>query len=104
MNTTLTLKSVIGSALLAGGLTLASLGPGAGNARALTGPYQWCPGQPLPATGMIWDMNVCHTYYKVGYGQGNVANDFGGPPGVPSIWDGDNPPAPTVFPCTPLCP
>src|SRR5205085_6958772 len=73
MNTTHTLNRIIAGALLSGGLGLAGLGLGAGTAQAVTGPYQWCPGQPLPATGLVWDMNRCHTYYKVGYGQGNVA-------------------------------
>jgi hypothetical protein len=55
------------------------------------GPCRWCPGQPLPPTGnhvtnpVIWDNNICHTYYYVYFGQGNVAQN---------IWDGDNPPPP----------
>ena len=53
-------------------------------------PHHWCPGQlPLPATGnhitdpLNWDWNVCHTYYFLWEGMGNVSN---------MIWDGDNPP------------
>ena len=80
--------------LVSGGLCLAGLGLGAGTAQAQTppgGPYQWCPGQELPRTGnqrvnpVIWDMNVCHTYWYVYHGQGNAAQN---------LWDGDNPPAP----------
>jgi hypothetical protein len=44
-------------------------------------------------------MNVCHTWYFVAYGQGNVANNYGAPPGVPNVWDGDNPPAPPPPQC-----
>jgi hypothetical protein len=32
---------------------------------------------------VVWDWNICHTYWYVYPGQGNVAN---------LIWDGDNPP------------
>lgn len=54
------------------------------------GPRQWCPGQSLWITGnhvtnpVIWDNNICHTYYIVDFGQGNVAQN---------IWDGPDPPA-----------
>jgi hypothetical protein len=52
-------------------------------------PHRWCPGQSLWITGnhvnnpVIWDNNVCHTYYIVNFGMGNVAQN---------IWDGPNPP------------
>ncbi|WP_083405806.1 hypothetical protein [Mycolicibacterium rutilum] len=67
---------------------------GAGSAGAQTppgGPYTWCPGDPPVATGnirvnpVVWDNNICHSYYYVYHGQGNVAQN---------IWDGPNPPAP----------
>jgi hypothetical protein len=52
--------------------------------------HHWCPGeQPVPVTGnhitdpLNWDWNVCHTYYFLWPGMGNVSN---------MIWDGDNPP------------
>lgn len=79
------------TALVAGGLGVAGLGLSAGTANADGGPHRWCPGEPLPSTGnhvtnpVIWDNNICHTYYYVYFGQGNVAQN---------IWDGDNPPAP----------
>ena len=31
-------------------------------------PDQWCTGQHLPETDVVWDMNVCHTWYWVDYG------------------------------------
>lgn len=34
--------------------------------------YQWCPGQAVPLSEIRWDMNVCHTYYIVPSGTGNV--------------------------------
>jgi hypothetical protein len=89
--------------LLAGGLGVATLGVTGGTAEARPGPVpldgcsygqgpcHWCPGQPLPPTGnhvtnpVIWDNNICHAYYYVYFGQGNVAQN---------IWDGENPPAP----------
>jgi len=79
------------TALVAGGMGMAALGLTAATAHADGGPHRWCPGEPLPPTGnhvtnpVIWDNNVCHTYYYVYFGQGNVAQN---------IWDGDNPPPP----------
>ena len=56
--------------VLSGGLGLAGLGLGAGAAQAYNyGPFQWCPGQPMPNdpprsdADLVWDMGVCHTYY-----------------------------------------
>lgn len=66
-------------------------------------PRHWCPGQqPVPTTGnhitdpIRWDWNVCHTYYYVWPGMGNVSN---------VIWDGDNPPPkPPPPPALNFCP
>jgi hypothetical protein len=97
--------------LVSGGLGLAALGPGAGTADALpNGPYTWCPGQPRnthmppggnpgpapPGPSVGWDWSVCHTFWVVSWGQGNVD----GPDR--SIWDGDNPPPPLPRPWSPL--
>jgi len=99
MNTSHNLKRIIARALLSGGIAVAGLGLGAGTAQADNsyGPHRWCPGQPMEwptgPPGVAWDMSVCHTWWAVGYGQGNVASNYGPtPPGVPSIWDGDDPP------------
>ena len=35
-------------------------------------PHSWCPGQGLPFRGIEWNMGVCHTWYIVPFGQGNV--------------------------------
>jgi hypothetical protein len=35
-------------------------------------PHSWCPGQALPFQNLQWDMSVCHTWYIVPFGQGNV--------------------------------
>jgi hypothetical protein len=92
--------------LVSGGLGLAGLS--AGTARAedwcspaamangvCYGPNQWCPGDSLfhltqnHVTNPInWDMGVCHTYYYVPWGQGNVGQN---------IWEGANPPPPDTL-------
>ncbi len=72
------------------------------------GPCRWCPGDPPVQTGNLrvnpvrWDANVCHTYWYVQPGQGNVANN---------IFEGDSPPAPpppppglNFCPIPPWCP
>ena len=100
MITTHTLVRIVAGALLSGGLAAVSLGLAAGTAQAQEGPFTWCPGQPRnthnpgpnggpgsPGPAIEWDWSVCHTWWIVGWGQGNV----GGPDR--SIWDGDNPPA-----------
>lgn len=107
MSTASKFTCVLGGALLSSGIAVMGLGLAAG-AQADTGPAplrpaplplddngwgpakQWCPGDELPATGNHvtdpfrgWDMTVCHTYYYLWPGMGNVSN---------MIWDGDNPP------------
>jgi hypothetical protein len=67
------------------------------------GPYRWCPGddrtggpgRPFFMNPPNWDWSVCHTYYVVQAGKGNVA---------PGIWDGDNPPLPPPGPPPPWAP
>jgi hypothetical protein len=91
--------------VMSGGLGLAVLGLGESIAQAAdpTGPYNWCPGDdpgggpggPFNSPGPPnWDWGICHTWYSVNYGQGNVS---------PTIWDGPNPPADNrgpVGPCS----
>ena len=56
-----------------------------------SGPCHWCPGDPPVQTGnlrvnpVVWDTNVCHTYWYVYHGQGNVAQN---------IFEGEFPPPP----------
>src|ERR1700757_3428387 len=83
--------------LVSGGLGMAGLVLAAGTAQAnpgfaqspcpfpaVRGPYQWCPGDHLPETDVVWDMSVCHTWYWVAYGfQGNVGQ---------FVYEGDTPP------------
>ncbi|MFN8071118.1 MAG: hypothetical protein U0R66_04825 [Mycobacterium sp.] len=55
------------------------------------GPCRWCPGDPPVQTGnhvtnpVVWDETVCHTYWYVYFGQGNVAQN---------IFEGETPPPP----------
>ena len=95
------------SLLVSGGLGLAGLGLAVGTAHAgpVGGPYRWCPGQSMewptgPAGQVDLDMNVCHTWWTVGYRQGNVPKNYGDH-GPSNIWDGDNPPAPPPPECGP---
>lgn len=60
----------------------------------------------------VWDMNACHTWYRVTYGFGNVVKVYDDLPGAPNlngsdVWEGDNPPGsnPTGINCGPFfCP
>ncbi len=67
------------------------------------GPCRWCPGDPPVQTGnvkvnpVVWDNNVCHTYWYVTPGQGNVANNIfegAAPPPPPPAAPGFTPPIP----------
>src|SRR5690242_6140241 len=106
-------KRALGGVLLAGSLAVVVLSLTAGTAEANNQvPYQWCPGQDMafsPQTGStgpghnydgMWDMNICHTWYFVDYGMGNVPTKLPPPPGS-NVWDGDNPPPSTR--CYPWC-
>jgi hypothetical protein len=64
--------------------------------------HHWCPGEEPVTTGnhitdpLNWDWNVCHTYYYVWPGMGNVSS---------LIWDGENPPPkPPPAPALNFCP
>src|ERR1035441_5443726 len=98
MKTTPKAKLIVAAALLSCVGTFAALGFGAGTALADPdpnyGPHQWCPGQPMtwpnyPATTLNWDSNICHTWYNVGYGLGNVPVAGGRPS---PLWAGGKPP------------
>jgi hypothetical protein len=86
------------SGLVTGGLAAAALGLGAGTASA-GGPYTWCPGMSMagtnmdthtggPGLGVDWDMTVCHKWWAVNVGMGNVSRN---------IWEGDPPQPPEAF-------
>ncbi len=107
MKTTHNMTRILVGALLSGGVALAGAwAPGIAHANG--GPYTWCPGQSMdwptgPNTttlGMhaqyVWDMNVCHTWYKVTYGYGNVPRIVNGASTLQgsNTWDGDDPPPP----------
>ncbi|HEV7419759.1 MAG TPA: hypothetical protein VGO30_07930 [Mycobacterium sp.] len=99
---------------ISGGLALAGLGLAAGTAQAdpfAAQPHSWCPGQALPFNNIQWDMGVCHTWYTVPFGQGNVRMvDLHGNP-LDSFISADlpapiltpPPPPPPPPPGTPFC-
>jgi hypothetical protein len=101
MNTSL--KNIVAGGLLSAALAAGVVGT-AGTAHAdawpgcpndhPAGPCRWCPGDPPVQTGNLrvnpvrWDVNVCHTYWYVDHGQGNVAQN---------IFEGATPPAPVPY-------
>jgi hypothetical protein len=74
-DTTRTLRRTAVGALLSGAVAMAGFGLASGTAQADNqGPYRWCPGQSMsapagPGLTVVWDMNVCHTWYRVDYGR-----------------------------------
>ncbi|WP_156622640.1 hypothetical protein [Mycobacterium sp. 852014-50255_SCH5639931] len=102
------MKKKIAGALLSGGLAIAGLGFAAATAHADNGfgPHHWCPGQRHdPPTGpgdVVWDWNVCHTFYFTNYAMGNVPLAYNGK--TSDVWDGDNPPPEAITPrqCPPI--
>lgn len=100
------MKKLCIAALATAALVSSAIGPSAQSARADNqGPYHWCPGEsmsfpPGPGRDMVWDMSICHTFYFVDYGKGNVPSSIPGPPG-PWVWDGENPPPSNR--CYPWC-
>jgi len=112
MNIDCTLKRIVAGALLSGGIAVAGLGLGAGTAQACNGafgpcgygPNHWCPGDSMymdrggPYQGVQWDMGVCHTWYRVAPGAGNVPE---GPRNQSDVWEGSNPPPPAPPPPPP---
>jgi hypothetical protein len=109
MSTTHSLKRIAAGAVMSLSVAMAGVGLAQGAAQALpggpvplgswpgcppdspSGPCRWCPGDPPVQTGnlrvypVVWDNNVCHTYWYVYSGQGNVAHN---------IFEGEAPPAP----------
>jgi hypothetical protein len=94
-----TFKRVIAGVLLTGGIAVGGV-PHAGIAQAHK-PHNWCPGDPMtypvgPGPAYSWDMNICHTWFWVRNGKGNVP--FKGQ--LPSsLWDGEVPPPDSDPPC-----
>lgn len=89
------MKHTVAAALISSAISATGLGLGAGTATANpTG--TWCPGQPTPLTTATvdWDMNVCHDYWYVNPGDGNVkiTDNPTGRNIPPYIWIGGPPP------------
>ena len=125
MDITHNLKKIATGALVSGAVAVAFLGVATGTAQAdpqSQGPFQWCPGQPLPGEHLgaitipsrninippsditvIWDNSVCHTYWKTPSGRGNVPMSDGGTIDK-DIWDGPDPPPYFQPVCAPFVP
>jgi hypothetical protein len=119
MDITHKLKKVAIGALMSGAVAVAGLGLAAGTAQAdpqSHGPFQWCPGQPLPgspatpvpglnvtipATHVVWDNSVCHTYWRTPAGRGNVPTSDDP---KSNFWDGPDPPPYFEPVCAPFVP
>jgi hypothetical protein len=108
--TTMNTNRIIAGALLSAALTVAGMGLATGTAQAdpqSTGPFQWCPGQPLPGyprgAHVVWDNSVCHTYWKLTVARGNVPMSDGGN-NDKDIWDGPDPPPYFEPVCAPFVP
>lgn len=83
MNLSRKISRTIAGALLSGGVAVVGVGLVPGIAHANKGPFTWCPGQSMEwpsgpnssrgvAQNYAWDMSVCHTWYIVADGWGNV--------------------------------
>jgi hypothetical protein len=102
MNTNSTLKRLVARTLLSGGIAVAALWAASGTSQAQS-PHRWCPGDPMqfeptpqaaehtgPGANFNWNMAVCHTWFWVKSGQGNVP--YQGQLAHSNVWDGDAPP------------
>jgi hypothetical protein len=109
MHTTRTLKKSIARALLGGSVAVIGIGLGAGTAQADPSDpvpeqsHSWCPGHALPFPGIQWNMGVCHTWYMVPVGQGNVRMATPQGNAVDSFVSADIPP-PMLTPAPPAPP
>jgi hypothetical protein len=94
-------SGALGLAGLDAGTAQATCTPDTGGYACGYGPNHWCPGDSLymdrggPYQGVQWDMNVCHTWYRVDQGAGNVPE---GPNNLSDVLEGDNPPPPAAPP------
>jgi hypothetical protein len=87
------MRQIVVGALTSGAIAAAGLALGAGSAAAEDPTGTWCPGQPLPLgdAAFGWDMNVCHDYWFVNSGEGNVPINASGIQLASYIW-ADSPP------------
>ncbi|MEV3900998.1 hypothetical protein AB0K11_01620 [Mycobacterium sp. NPDC050551] len=96
MHTTKMMAHTVAVAVISGAIAAAGLGLGAGFAAAENPTGTWCPGQPVPLGPLAdfgWDDNVCHDYWYVPFGEGNVpiTNIPTGEPVKSHIWIGSPP-------------
>jgi hypothetical protein len=104
-----TFRNSIAAALLSGGLAVTVIGLAPATAQADPSDpvpeqsHNWCPGQGLPFPGIQWDMGVCHTWYTVPVGTGNVRMATPAGNAVSSFVSADIPP-PMLTPPPPAPP
>jgi hypothetical protein len=123
MDVTHNLKKITIGALVSGAVAVAGVALAAGTAQAdpqSPGPFQWCPGQPLPGDHLgaivipsrninippkditvVWNNSVCHTYWATPFARGNVRLNDGS---TSNIWDGPDPPPYFQPVCVPFVP
>lgn len=101
-------KRMLAGALTSVSLAAAGLSLATGTAAAdPAGAHTWCPGMsmhspPGPGWGYAWDMNVCHTWFRVRPGMGNVPYIYlDGDVSLKdsNLWDGPNPPPGSLVEC-----
>jgi hypothetical protein len=102
------MKRIMAGAVLWGTVGVAGWGFGVGLAHADPGTVcnqlavcsrVWCPGNPLPAPDVRWDMNRCHHYYGGTVGERGTV---GGVQVGTGIIEGDPSPADTCN-GSPIC-
>lgn len=83
-------RRLLSGSLMSAGVAIAGLVLTPATAHAdgsAKGPLTWCPGQNPASVSQVnppnWDWNVCHTYWWVSSGSGNVAKN---------VWEGELPP------------
>ena len=90
------MRRIVAGALTSGAIAAAGMGMGAGFAAAENPVGTWCPGDEVPLGPLAdfdWDETVCHDYWYVPFGQGNVkiTNINTGEPTDSHIWIGSEP-------------
>jgi len=96
-------RRILAGVLLPIGLTATWVGASSAIANAdPASRHVWCPGQSMnsptgPGADKTWDMNVCHTWWFVKSGYGNVQTTSGRI--AINVFEGENPPPGSLAEC-----